>query len=127
MHETNRLLLDEIPGKLSSRQKRLVELNLESGERLSEMITKLLDFARMDEDAISYERTPQNLVNITSRAVEAFSARVSRAVIPALVWVELRASPPRGRRTATAPGPPVSSSSRGWSSPWESTARPFSS
>ena len=47
MHETNRLLLDELPGPLEPRQKRLIELNLESGERLSEMITKLLDFARM--------------------------------------------------------------------------------
>ena len=75
MHETNRLLLDEIPGPLAPRQKRLVELNLESGERLGEMISKLLDFARMEEDVLSYDLQPQNLVNLTGRAVEAFAAR----------------------------------------------------
>ena len=75
MHETNRLLLDELPGPLEPRQKRLIELNLESGERLSEMITKLLDFARMEEDALSYDLHSQDLVNLTARAVEAFAAR----------------------------------------------------
>jgi signal transduction histidine kinase len=88
MHETNRLLLDELPGPLSAKQKRLVELNLESGERLGEMISKLLDFARMEEDVLRYELQPQNLESLTSRAVEAFAARaqdadVKLAMIPA--------------------------------------------
>jgi two-component system sensor histidine kinase GlrK len=79
MHETNRLLLDGLPGALSVKQKRLVELNLESGKRLAEMISKLLDFARMEEDVLRYDLQRQDLVALTGRAVEAFSARANEA------------------------------------------------
>lgn len=47
MQETGRLLLEELPGPLNPRQRRLVELSLTSAERLSAMIGDLLDFARL--------------------------------------------------------------------------------
>jgi len=93
MHETNRLLLDELPGSLSAKQKRLIELNLDSGKRLAEMISKLLDFARMEEDVLRYDLQTQDLVALTGRAVEAFSARaveanLSLTMAPALAPIE---------------------------------------
>jgi signal transduction histidine kinase len=75
MQETNRLLLDELAGPLDRKQKRLIELNLESSERLADMITKLLDFARMEEGELDFEMGASDLIDLARRAVEAFSAR----------------------------------------------------
>jgi two-component system sensor histidine kinase GlrK len=79
MQETSRLLLDELSGPLNRKQKRLIELNLESSERLADMITKLLDFARMEEGEIDFEMHTGDLVDLARRAVEAFSARAREA------------------------------------------------
>jgi len=79
MQETNRLLLDGLSGPLTSKQKRVIELNQESNHRLGEMITKLLDFARIEEGVLHFDLQPNDLVHLTSRAVEAFSARAAKA------------------------------------------------
>ena len=52
MQETNRALLDEVPGAVNDTQRRLLELNQRSNERLSAMIGKLLDLARLEEGAV---------------------------------------------------------------------------
>jgi signal transduction histidine kinase len=75
MQETNRLLLDGLPGPLNSKQTRLLHLNLESGERLAAMITKLLDLARLEEKAVPYDFQAHDLVAIARTTGEAFSAR----------------------------------------------------
>src|SRR6185295_14786427 len=48
MQETNRALLDHMAGPLSDKQRRLLELNAESGQRLSAMLGKLLDLSRAE-------------------------------------------------------------------------------
>ena len=48
MQETTRLLLEELPGPLNPQQTRLLNLNLSSGERLSRMISDLLDLSRLE-------------------------------------------------------------------------------
>lgn len=55
MQETNRLLLDGLPGPLTERQRRLLELNLEGSRRLSAMIANLLDLARIEAGGVSYD------------------------------------------------------------------------
>ena len=55
MQETNRLLLDGIPGPLNDRQRRLLELNLQGSRRLSAMIANLLDLARLEAGAMRYD------------------------------------------------------------------------
>jgi two-component system sensor histidine kinase GlrK len=54
MLETTRLLLDEVPGGLNPKQRRLLGLNLECGERLTAMIGNVLDLARLDAGGVRY-------------------------------------------------------------------------
>ncbi len=55
MQETNRLLLDGLPGPLTERQRRLLELNLQGSRRLSAMIANLLDLARLEAGFMTYD------------------------------------------------------------------------
>ena len=55
MQETNRLLLDGLPGPLTDRQRRLLELNLQGSRRLSAMIANLLDLARLEAGVMGYD------------------------------------------------------------------------
>ncbi|MCB1033221.1 MAG: HAMP domain-containing protein, partial [Acidobacteria bacterium] len=58
MQETTRLLLEALPGPLTEQQSRLLTLNLSSGERLSRMISDLLDLSRLEAgvETPSFER-----------------------------------------------------------------------
>lgn len=48
MHETTSVLLDEIPGPLLPKQRRLLEIQRDSAIRLGTMLTKLLDLSRIE-------------------------------------------------------------------------------
>ncbi len=61
MQETNQLLLEGLAGSLGEKQRELIELNLRSSRRLSGMIAKLLDLARMDAGALEYDFRRQDL------------------------------------------------------------------
>lgn len=74
MQETNRLMLDELAGPLTAKQKRLLELNLEGGRRLSAMIADILDLSRMEAGA-TFDLEPRDLIELVGSAVEAFEAR----------------------------------------------------
>ena len=74
MVETNRLLLDEIPGPLTAKQKRLLELNLDGGERLTAMILDLLEISQL-QAGMRYHWKQQDLVPLAKRAVEEYEAR----------------------------------------------------
>jgi two-component system sensor histidine kinase GlrK len=69
MRETIQLLLDEIPGPLTDKQKRLLELNLQSEARLSAMISNLLDLSRMEAGVMEYAIKSQDLVPLVHGAV----------------------------------------------------------
>jgi two-component system sensor histidine kinase GlrK len=68
MQETIQLLLEEIPGPLSDKQRRLLELNLESGRRLSAMIGNLLDLSRMEAGVMEYELKANDLTALVRTA-----------------------------------------------------------
>jgi signal transduction histidine kinase len=68
--ETLRLLLDKIPGPLSPRQQRLLELSLQSSQRLRVMIGNLLDLSRMEAGVMEYELEGRDLVPLVCTAVE---------------------------------------------------------
>jgi signal transduction histidine kinase len=70
MRETIHLLLDGIPGSLTEKQKRLLELNLQSGLRLTTMISNLLDLSRTEAGVMEYELKSQDLVLLVRNAVE---------------------------------------------------------
>lgn len=69
MQETIQLLLDQIPGPLSEKQRRLLELNLASGRRLSTMISNLLDISRMEAGVMEYELKSNDLAGLVRTAV----------------------------------------------------------
>jgi signal transduction histidine kinase len=48
MQETISVLLDGLPGTLTAKQRQLLELNRDSGRRLSAMLGKLLDLSRIE-------------------------------------------------------------------------------
>lgn len=75
MHETNELLLEEIPGPLTDKQKRFLVLNLDSSRRLSAMISKLLDLSRLEAGAMDYDFRRRKLADVVKIAVAGFEAR----------------------------------------------------
>jgi two-component system sensor histidine kinase GlrK len=48
MQETISVLLDEVPGKLTDKQRMLLVLNQQSGDRLAGMLAKLLNLSRLE-------------------------------------------------------------------------------
>jgi two-component system sensor histidine kinase GlrK len=62
MQETTYLLLEEIPGPLTDKQRRLLALHLQGGKRLSSMISNLLDLSRMEAGVMDYEIKKQDLI-----------------------------------------------------------------
>ncbi len=68
MQETIQLLLEEISGPLSEKQRRLLELNLASGRRLSSLISNLLDLSRMEAGVMEYELKSNDLAGLARTA-----------------------------------------------------------
>ncbi len=74
MQETNRLLLDGLPGALTDRQRRLLELNLQGSHRLSAMISNLLDLARLEAGVMTYDMRPHDLGALVRSAASELEA-----------------------------------------------------
>ena len=69
MQEIIHLLLGGLPGSLTDKQKRLLELNLQSGQRLTAMISNLLDLSKIEAGVIEYEMKGQNLIPLVAQAI----------------------------------------------------------
>ncbi|MCH8266373.1 MAG: HAMP domain-containing protein [Acidobacteria bacterium] len=76
MQETVRLLLDRIPGPLNDKQKRLLELNLQSGSRLSSMIGNLLDVSRMEAGVMEYDIRQHDLAGLLRTVLAEFETQL---------------------------------------------------
>ncbi len=74
MRETLQLLLEEIPGPLTPKQKRLLDLNNQSLVRLSGMIGNLLDMSKIEAGIMEYEFTHQDLIPLIRTAIAEFDA-----------------------------------------------------
>src|SRR5438105_15835514 len=55
MQETTHLMLERIPGPLTDKQQRLLDLNLQSGKRLAQMIGNILDLPRLEAAMFKYD------------------------------------------------------------------------
>jgi len=75
MQETIHMLLEQIPGPLTEKQKRLLGLNLQSAKRLSLMIGDLLDMSRMEAGVMEYELSNQDLVALVRLAIAEFESQ----------------------------------------------------
>lgn len=85
MQETVEVLLDELPGPLTPRQRKLLELNRESARRLAHMLAKLLDLSRLEAETTPI-RDVVDLAGIAREAVARFDvARPGRGPAIALV------------------------------------------
>jgi two-component system sensor histidine kinase GlrK len=69
MQETTAVMLDEVPGPLTAKQRQLLLINQESGQRLSGMLTKLLDLSRI-EAGLDTEQRVVDPRQIVQRAVD---------------------------------------------------------
>lgn len=72
MLETVNILLDEVPGPLTEKQRRLLVLNEQSGRRLSSMIAKLLDLSRLEAGALEPELRMHDLGALVQQAIDHF-------------------------------------------------------
>src|SRR6266702_5925734 len=69
MQETTHVLLERIPGPLTDKQKRLLELNLQSGKRLTRMIGNILDLSRLEAGIVDYEMQSCDLADLIHSVV----------------------------------------------------------
>src|SRR5690606_12372949 len=70
MLETIHLLLDGMPGPLTESQRRLLELNRESGRRLSAMIGKILQLSAMEAGTVGLEIGTYDLAAVVREAID---------------------------------------------------------
>jgi two-component system, NtrC family, sensor histidine kinase GlrK len=64
MQETTHLLLEQIPGPLTEKQKRLLHLNLQSGKRLAQMIGNILDLSRLEAGIVEYDMQASDVADL---------------------------------------------------------------
>ncbi len=69
IQETTSLLLEQIPGPLSGKQQRLLQLNLNCSRRLSAMINNLLDLSRLEGGVAEYEFQSADLGSLVEAVV----------------------------------------------------------
>ena len=81
IQETHNLLLEEIPGPLSSDQKRLIQLNLQSTRRLSSMIHNLLDLSRIEAGMMEYHLVLCDLTVLVQTALEELQPQLAEPAL----------------------------------------------
>lgn len=93
IQETHHLLLDGLAGELTEKQRHLLQLGVRHGERLSAMISKLLDLSRMDAGEIQFRMEPGDLREALRGALRELGPRVEES--GARVEVDLPGRPLR--------------------------------
>src|SRR5437667_9305793 len=69
MQETTHLILERIPGPLTDKQKRLLDLNLQSGKRLAQMIGNILDLSRLEAGIVEYDMQASDIADMMHNVV----------------------------------------------------------
>lgn len=69
MQETTHLLLEKIPGPLTDKQQRLLDLNLQSGKRLAQMIGNILDLSRLEAGIVEYDMQAADIAELMHSVV----------------------------------------------------------
>jgi two-component system sensor histidine kinase GlrK len=91
MRETIQLMLEQIPGALNDKQKRLLELNLQSNRRLTSIIGNLLDISKMEAGVMEYDLKQQDLKALVNTAIAEYEAQANEKEIR--IETELPAGP----------------------------------
>jgi signal transduction histidine kinase len=95
MHETNELLLEEVPGPLTPPQKNLIRLNQGCNARLSRMVSDLLDLSRLQGGAMEFSIQRHDLARLARAGVRDLAAvanareiRIDVEAPTAPLWVD---------------------------------------
>src|SRR5262245_31800305 len=64
MQETTHLLLEQIPGPLTDKQRRLLDLNMLGGKRLSGMIGNMLDLSRLEAGTVDFDMGEDDIAGL---------------------------------------------------------------
>jgi two-component system sensor histidine kinase GlrK len=75
MQETTHLILERIPGPLTDKQKRLLDLNMQSGKRLAQMIGNILDLSRLEAGIVEYDMQTADVADLTHNVVMEMSGQ----------------------------------------------------
>jgi two-component system, NtrC family, sensor histidine kinase GlrK len=76
MQETTHLMLERIPGPLTEKQERLLELNLQSGKRLAQMIGNILDLSRLEAAIVQYDIQTSDIADLIHGVVVELSSQL---------------------------------------------------
>src|ERR1041384_5910783 len=74
MQETTHLMLERIPGPLTDKQQRLLELNMQSGKRLAQMIGNILDLSRLEAGIVEYDIQSADIADLMHNVVMELSS-----------------------------------------------------
>jgi two-component system sensor histidine kinase GlrK len=88
MQETTHLILERIPGPLTDKQKRLLELNLQSGKRLAQMIGNILDLSRLEAGIVEYEIQRCDLADLIHNVVMELSSEAREKSLRVLTDIQ---------------------------------------
>jgi two-component system sensor histidine kinase GlrK len=69
MQETTHLILERIPGPLTDKQKRLLDLNVQSGKRLAHMIGNILDISRLEAGIVEYDMRASDIAGLMHKVL----------------------------------------------------------
>src|SRR6516225_10678588 len=88
MQETTHLMLERIPGPLTEKQQRLLELNLQSGKRLAQMIGNILDLARLEAGIVEYDMQPADIADLMHNVVLELSSQARQRSLRILTDIQ---------------------------------------
>src|SRR4026208_386236 len=88
MQETTHLLLEGIPGPLTDKQTRLLDLNLQSGKRLAQMIGNILDLSRLEAGTVDYDMQPSDIADLMHNVVLELSDEARRKSLRILTNIQ---------------------------------------
>ena len=75
IRQTLAVTLEQVPGPINDGQRRLLDLSRNSAERLSSMVSNLLDVSRLEAGTMEYEMMPHNIINIVKQSIDEFSLK----------------------------------------------------
>ena len=88
MQETTHLMLERIPGPLTDKQQRLLDLNRQSGKRLAQMIGNILDLSRLEAGIVEYDIQSSDIVHLMQSVVLELSGQASQKSLELLTEIQ---------------------------------------
>jgi two-component system sensor histidine kinase GlrK len=73
IREGTALLLEQIPGPLTTSQQQILEVVRNHSARLAQHISSILDLSKMEADMLEYVQAPSDLAVLLERSVEAIA------------------------------------------------------